>query len=95
MKYHVLDMNEIPFPCSNTSWANSQINFDSVLGAYVSLFQVATFKGWIDVMNGAVDSRKVSGSTDAINVSSKILVYVLLSLNSTLKDYLCLPEDRS
>ena len=26
----------------------------------MSLFQVATFKGWIDVMNGAVDSRHVS-----------------------------------
>ena len=45
---------------SNTEWANSKINFDNVLAAYVSLFQVATFKGWLDVMKGAVDSRQVS-----------------------------------
>ena len=43
----------------DTEWANSNVNFDSVLAAYVSLFQVATFKGWIDVMNGAVDSGQV------------------------------------
>lgn len=36
------------------------MNFDHVGKAYLSLFQVATFKGWIDIMNDAVDSRGVN-----------------------------------
>ena len=43
----------------DTEWVNSPVNFDSVLAAYVSLFQVATFKGWLDVMADAVDSGQV------------------------------------
>lgn len=41
----------------NLTWANTQINFDNVLNGYLALFQVATFEGWIDIMNSAVDSR--------------------------------------
>lgn len=41
----------------NLTWSNPQINFDNVLNAYLALFQVATFKGWIDIMNSATDSR--------------------------------------
>ena len=33
------------------------MNFDHVGMAYLSLFQVATMKGWIPIMNDAVDSR--------------------------------------
>lgn len=36
-------------------WTNSPVNFDNVIEAYLSLLQVATFKGW--VIQGAVDSR--------------------------------------
>ena len=66
--------------CSNTEWANSLVNFDSVLAAYVSLFQVATFKGWIGVMNGAVDSRQVSLSTSLLKSICNIgkIIYFLL-----------------
>ena len=39
-------------------WTNSRITFDNVLMAYLALFQVATFKGWIDIMNDAIDSVK-------------------------------------
>lgn len=45
---------------NNMTWENSPMNFDHVGKAYLSLFQVATFKGWIDIMNDAVDSRGVS-----------------------------------
>ncbi|CAH1772803.1 unnamed protein product, partial [Owenia fusiformis] len=41
----------------NYTWVNSKVNFDHVFNAYLSLFQVATFKGWIEVMNDAIDSR--------------------------------------
>jgi len=35
------------------------MNFDHVGKAYLCLFQVATFKGWIPIMNDAIDSREV------------------------------------
>lgn len=46
----------------NLSWDNSPMNFDHVGKAYLCLFQVATFKGWIQIMNDAIDSRDVSDS---------------------------------
>ncbi|XP_046575619.1 sodium channel protein type 4 subunit alpha B-like isoform X2 [Haliotis rubra] len=42
----------------NYTWTNSKINFDNVINAYLALFQVATYKGWIDIMNDAIDSRQ-------------------------------------
>ena len=55
----------------DTEWVNSLVNFDSVLAAYVSLFQVATFKGWIDVMADAVDSGQVMCSSVSFILSSQ------------------------
>ncbi|NXW21456.1 SCN4A protein, partial [Circaetus pectoralis] len=43
----------------NGSWTNSDVNFDNVAIGYLALLQVATFKGWMDIMYAAVDSRKV------------------------------------
>nr|XP_023691497.1 sodium channel protein type 4 subunit alpha B-like isoform X3 [Paramormyrops kingsleyae] len=40
-------------------WVNLKINFDNVGMGYLSLLQVATFKGWMDIMYAAVDSREV------------------------------------
>uniref|UniRef100_A0A8D0G622 Sodium channel protein n=1 Tax=Sphenodon punctatus TaxID=8508 RepID=A0A8D0G622_SPHPU len=40
-------------------WKNVKVNFDNVGLGYLSLLQVATFKGWMDIMYAAVDSRKV------------------------------------
>ena len=36
------------------------MKFDNVGWAYLSLFQVATFKGWLKIMSDATDSRNVS-----------------------------------
>ncbi|BFZ11652.1 hypothetical protein BsWGS_14691 [Bradybaena similaris] len=41
------------------NWTNAKINFDNVLAAYLALFQVATYKGWIEIMYDAVDSTDV------------------------------------
>lgn len=38
-------------------WENSPVNFDNVINAFLSLLQVATFKGWIGIIGDAVDSR--------------------------------------
>ncbi|XP_053495552.1 sodium channel protein type 4 subunit alpha A [Ictalurus furcatus] len=40
-------------------WVNVKVNFDNVGLGYLSLLQVATFKGWMDIMYAAVDSREV------------------------------------
>ncbi|XP_049787947.1 sodium channel protein 60E-like [Schistocerca cancellata] len=43
----------------NYTWVNSKITFDNVGNAYLALFQVATFEGWMEVMADAVDARGV------------------------------------
>ncbi|VEN44834.1 unnamed protein product, partial [Callosobruchus maculatus] len=43
----------------NYTWTNSKISFDHVGIAYLALFQVATFEGWMEVMADAVDARGV------------------------------------
>ncbi|XP_076025263.1 sodium channel protein type 4 subunit alpha B isoform X2 [Genypterus blacodes] len=40
-------------------WKNLKVNFDNVGMGYLSLLQVATFKGWMEIMYYAVDSREV------------------------------------
>ncbi|XP_070759598.1 sodium channel, voltage gated, type VIII, alpha subunit b isoform X3 [Enoplosus armatus] len=44
---------------SEVRWKNVKINFDNVGAGYLALLQVATFKGWMDIMYAAIDSRKV------------------------------------
>ncbi|KAM6276747.1 sodium channel protein type 5 subunit alpha-like [Spheniscus humboldti] len=43
----------------NGTWTNSDVNFDNVGMGYLALLQVATFKGWMDIMYAAVDSREI------------------------------------
>nr|XP_001916634.3 sodium channel protein type 11 subunit alpha [Equus caballus] len=42
----------------NFSWVTPRVNFDNVGMAYLALLQVATFKGWMEIMYAAVDSTK-------------------------------------
>ncbi|XP_061464565.1 sodium channel protein type 2 subunit alpha-like [Rhineura floridana] len=39
-------------------WANLKVNYDNVGAGYLSLLQVATFKGWMEIMYAAVDSTR-------------------------------------
>ncbi|KAM3680581.1 sodium channel protein type 5 subunit alpha-like [Ammospiza maritima maritima] len=43
----------------NWTWTNAVVNFDNVGMGYLALLQVATFKGWMDIMYAAVDSREI------------------------------------
>ncbi|XP_076332242.1 sodium channel protein para-like isoform X5 [Tachypleus tridentatus] len=54
----------------NLTWENPLINFDNVLNAYLALFQVATFKGWVGIMNSAIDSKSEKGlqPDDEVNI---------------------------
>ncbi|RZC41995.1 Ion trans, Na trans assoc, and/or PKD channel domain containing protein, partial [Asbolus verrucosus] len=61
--YTVASFEIIPdfYSCmfNNFTWENSPMNFDHVGNAYLSLFEVAIFKGWIQIMNDAIDSREI------------------------------------
>ncbi|XP_053455663.1 sodium channel protein type 10 subunit alpha isoform X3 [Nycticebus coucang] len=51
---------EIQNYTGNFFWVNVKVNFDNVAMGYLALLQVATFKGWMDIMYAAVDSREVN-----------------------------------
>uniref|UniRef100_H2SNA1 Sodium channel protein n=1 Tax=Takifugu rubripes TaxID=31033 RepID=H2SNA1_TAKRU len=53
-KSDCLAMNDTQF-----YWTKVKVNFDNVGIGYLSLLQVATFKGWMEIMHAAVDSRGV------------------------------------
>ena len=44
----------------NLSWVNNVATFDHVGQAYLSLLEVAIFKGWAPILYSAADSRDVS-----------------------------------
>ncbi|XP_053120394.1 sodium channel protein type 2 subunit alpha-like isoform X2 [Hemicordylus capensis] len=48
----------------NASWVNVKVNYDNVGAGYLSLLQVATFKGWMEIMYAAVDSKGVGNQPD-------------------------------
>ncbi|CAF4705492.1 unnamed protein product [Rotaria sp. Silwood1] len=52
--------NKIDCLNKNFTWENSRINFDNVLSGYLALFQVATFKGWIEIMADATDAKEIN-----------------------------------
>ncbi|KAB1279291.1 Sodium channel protein type 7 subunit alpha [Camelus dromedarius] len=62
------------------SWVNAKLNFDNVGISFLSLLQVATFNGWITIMNSAVDSSGVRGSNIFITVKQKKQYRVLKKL---------------
>ncbi|XP_061446623.1 sodium channel protein type 4 subunit alpha-like isoform X2 [Rhineura floridana] len=47
------------YNATDVRWVNVKVNFDNVGLGYLSLLQVATFKGWMDIMYAAVDSREM------------------------------------
>ncbi|XP_067291549.1 sodium channel, voltage gated, type V-like, alpha b [Pseudorasbora parva] len=53
-KSECLEMNSTQF-----YWTKVKVNFDNVGAGYLALLQVATFKGWMEIMYAAVDSRSV------------------------------------
>lgn len=55
------------------------MNFDHVGNAYLCLFQVATFNGWMEIMRDAVDSR---------DVGVKLFFKYILEFYFTIKWYL-------
>ncbi|XP_062362075.1 sodium channel protein type 5 subunit alpha-like [Cinclus cinclus] len=58
-------------------WVNVKVNFDNVGSGYLALLQVATFKGWMDIMYAAVDSREKDDQPDMENNLYMYLYFVI------------------
>ncbi|XP_076442684.1 sodium channel protein para-like [Babylonia areolata] len=64
-------------------WINAKVNFDNVIMAYLALFQVATYKGWVAIMNNAIDSRGLDKQPDREkNIYSYIYFVLFIILGS-------------
>uniref|UniRef100_A0A8B9TD40 Sodium channel protein n=1 Tax=Anas platyrhynchos TaxID=8839 RepID=A0A8B9TD40_ANAPL len=65
-------------------WKNVKINFDNVGAGYLALLQVATFKGWMDIMYAAVDSRKQPKYEDNIYMYIYFVIFIIFGSFFTL-----------
>ncbi|XP_061204528.1 sodium channel protein type 5 subunit alpha-like isoform X1 [Neopsephotus bourkii] len=61
----------------NGTWTNSDVNFDNVGMGYLALLQVATFKGWMDIMYAAVDSRQIDEQPKFEAFSAMYMYFVI------------------
>uniref|UniRef100_A0A4X2LNV9 Sodium channel protein n=2 Tax=Vombatus ursinus TaxID=29139 RepID=A0A4X2LNV9_VOMUR len=60
----------------DVQWENAKVNFDNVGNGYLSLFQIATFKGWLNIMYSAVDSSDVDSQPKYENKPYMYLYFV-------------------
>ncbi|KAK7919343.1 hypothetical protein WMY93_010627 [Mugilogobius chulae] len=58
-------------------WVNVKVNYDNVGSGYLSLLQVATFKGWMDIMYAAVDSRE-PGEQPSYEINLYMYMYFVI-----------------
>ncbi|KAH1176852.1 hypothetical protein KIL84_010554, partial [Mauremys mutica] len=58
-------------------WTNVKVNFDNVGSGYLALLQVATFKGWMDIMYAAVDARGVDEQPEKEHCKYMYLYFVV------------------
>ncbi|XP_062387590.1 sodium channel protein type 4 subunit alpha B-like isoform X2 [Sardina pilchardus] len=61
----------------DVEWKNKPVNYDNVGNGYLSLFQVATFKGWIDILYSAIDSRQIEDNPEYKASLYKSLYFVI------------------
>ncbi|XP_077392677.1 sodium channel, voltage-gated, type I-like, alpha [Festucalex cinctus] len=59
-------------------WKNIKVNFDNVGLGYLALLQVATFKGWMDIMYAAVDSPSKVEDQPAYEINLKMYMYFVV-----------------
>ncbi|CAF3763063.1 unnamed protein product [Rotaria sp. Silwood1] len=69
--------NKIDCLNNNFTWENSRVNFDNVVNGYLALFQVATFKGWVEIMADATDAKEIDVQPE-FEHNVYILVYFVL-----------------
>uniref|UniRef100_UPI00398F085A sodium channel, voltage gated, type V-like, alpha b isoform X2 n=1 Tax=Pristiophorus japonicus TaxID=55135 RepID=UPI00398F085A len=62
---------------SDVRWQNEKVNFDNVASGYLALLQVATFKGWMNIMYAAVDSRNLDEQPE-YEINKYMYVYFVI-----------------
>ncbi|XP_056245271.1 sodium channel, voltage-gated, type I-like, alpha [Seriola aureovittata] len=63
---------------NESRWKNVKINFDNVGVGYLALLQVATFKGWMDIMYAAVDSQSKPQEQPEYEINLKMYAYFVV-----------------
>ncbi|KAM4731897.1 LOW QUALITY PROTEIN: sodium channel, voltage-gated, type I-like, alpha [Anableps anableps] len=63
-------------------WKNYKVNFDNVAMGYLALLQVATFKGWLEIMYAAVDSPSKIGDQPEHEINLKMYLYFVIFIIS-------------
>ncbi|KAM6955511.1 sodium channel, voltage-gated, type I-like, alpha [Lycodopsis pacificus] len=63
---------------SGTRWKIHKINFDNVGMGYIALLQVATFKGWMEIMYAAVDSGSKARDQPEYEINLKMYWYFVV-----------------
>jgi len=61
---------------AGVQWQNSKINFDNVAAGFLALFQIATFQGWMEIMQDAVDTTDIDQQPKTRN-SEWVYVYFI------------------
>jgi hypothetical protein len=61
---------------AGVQWQNSKINFDNVAAGFLALFQIATFQGWMEIMQDAVDTTDINQQPKTRN-SEWVYVYFI------------------
>uniref|UniRef100_A0A3B4XXN5 Sodium channel protein n=1 Tax=Seriola lalandi dorsalis TaxID=1841481 RepID=A0A3B4XXN5_SERLL len=69
---------------NESRWKNVKINFDNVGVGYLALLQVATFKGWMDIMYAAVDSQKQPEYEINLKMYAYFVVFIIFGAFFTL-----------
>ncbi|XP_077124789.1 sodium channel protein type 5 subunit alpha-like [Ranitomeya variabilis] len=59
-------------------WTKVKVNFDNVGAGYLALLQVATFKGWMDIMYAAVDSRPMTEQQPIYETNKYMYLYFVI-----------------
>ncbi|KAI1296926.1 Sodium channel protein para [Halotydeus destructor] len=72
-RQEVTNRSECVSSNNSYTWTEPQVNFDNVLNGYLCLFQVATFKGWIEIMNHAIDNTGLNEQP-----SDEVSIYMYL-----------------
>lgn len=59
-------------------WVNTDDNFDNVFDSMITLFNIMTTEGWIDVMWTAVDSSKIDFVPETRDFGFAVIFFLLI-----------------
>jgi hypothetical protein len=65
-------------------WVNVDYNFDNVMNSMITLFNVMTTEGWIEVMWSAVDASAIDFQPIKNNKQSSVFFFILFMIVGSL-----------